>query len=136
MIQTAYLSSAPTLLTGEDIERILSASRTNNERRGITGMLLYREGNFLQILEGEREAIEALYAIIERDPRHRRIIRLFTHEILARDFPEWSMGFRRLTANSTELRGFTDFFDPSFAMSSLAPSRAATLLKMFKNSGR
>jgi hypothetical protein len=136
MIQTAYLSSAPIPLTGEDIEHILSASRTNNHRRGITGMLLYLGGNFLQVLEGEREAIEALFDIIERDPRHHRIIRLFTHGITQRDFPDWSMGFRRFTANSVELEGFTDFFHPSFEMSSIVPSRAATLLKMFKDNNR
>lgn len=136
MIQTAYVSSAQTPLTAEDIEHILSASRANNERRGITGMLLYSEGNFMQVLEGERAAIDALFDVIERDPRHRGMIRLFSDEIEQRDFPAWSMGFRRFTAQSKELRGFTDFFDPSFEMSALAPSRAATLLKLFKNTNR
>jgi hypothetical protein len=136
MFQTAYLSSAPTLLTGNDIEGILSVSRTNNQRLGLTGMLLYQQGNFLQILEGEREALDTLMGVIAADPRHRGIIRLFTHEIETRDFPDWTMGFREFAADADELQGFSDILDPSFDMGSFAPSRAATLLKVFKTSHR
>jgi hypothetical protein len=137
MIQTAYLSSAPVLLTGEDIEKILAASRTNNRRRGITGMLLYCDGNFLQILEGPPDEVEALLRIIAMDPRHRGIIRLFTHQISHRDFSEWAMGFRRLTGDEAgEHEGFSDILDPSFDVKSLPPSRAATLIRMFKDNIR
>ena len=71
MIQLAYLSSSPAMLASTDVKQILAVSRINNERRDVTGMLLYRQGNFLQIIEGERDTVEALFKIIARDPRHR-----------------------------------------------------------------
>ena len=54
MIQIAYVSSTRELLSAEDIAQILSKSRENNGRRGITGMLLYKGGDVLQVLEGKR----------------------------------------------------------------------------------
>ncbi len=64
-------------------------------RDGITGLLLYHDGNFLQILEGEAEKVQATFARIAANPRHRNLQRLPPVSVHTRLFPDWSMGFAR-----------------------------------------
>lgn len=91
MLQIVYISSA----TGAaDTAAILAASRRNNARDGITG-LLYADGRrFLQALEGEAPAVEAALARIAADPRHRAIVILSSREIEHREFGLWAMAER------------------------------------------
>lgn len=87
-----YLSSAAQLLAQDELETLMVRSQNNNRKMGITGLLLYNDGNFLQALEGDKETVAALFSKISRDPRHRGISVLFDEEINQRDFPDWSMG--------------------------------------------
>jgi len=136
MIQIAYFSSTPSLLSPDDIAGILLKSRANNLRRGITGMLLYKGGSVLQVLEGEKTEVDALYAIIERDKRHRGVIRMFEKTIAQRDFPEWTMGFYDLNAEgATYLEGYNAILENDFDMAGFKPSAAQKLIAVFK-SGR
>lgn len=92
-----YTSSASSrTLSVDEIKAILRASRLNNTSKGITGLLLYRDGSFAQFLEGPAYAVDALYDKIERDPRHRGVIRVLRQSVTKRDFREWSMAFRDL----------------------------------------
>ena len=102
---------------------------------GITGMLLYNDGNFMQVLEGEEEGVRDLFGKITRDPRHRGIITLLQEHQRERQFPEWSMGFRDL--NSPEVLstpGYSEFLNTPLTGEefSSAPPRAQKLLLMFK----
>jgi len=72
---------------------LLEVCRRNNEAAQITGMLLYKGGNFIQVLEGEREAVRSVYERINLDPRHRGVLRLLEQTVEQRQFPNWSMGF-------------------------------------------
>ena len=72
---------------------ILEKSRAKTAEKGITGMLLFKDGNFFQVIEGEREIVEALMDIILHDERHRGVIIMFKQAIQHRDFPDWSMAF-------------------------------------------
>ena len=133
MIQIAYHSSTQGLLSPDNIKALLVGSRVRNARRGITGMLLYKNGNVLQVMEGPTETALALFEVLKADPRHRGIIRLYEKPILKRDFPDWKMGFHNLDADSSiPLDGFTDIFGPDFIMSSLNASAAAKLIGIFK----
>ncbi|SPO43039.1 uncharacterized protein PSANT_00723 [Moesziomyces antarcticus] len=97
LIQTVYTSSARSRhMSTDEVKSILRASRTNNSRLGITGLLLYRDGTFAQFLEGPAEAVDALYDSIERDPRHHGVIRVLRQSVTKRDFKQWSMAFRDL----------------------------------------
>lgn len=96
MKQILYVSGATPPLSDADIESILEASRRNNERAGITGMLLWADGPFLQILEGEAEVLDLTLTRIRHDPRHRNIMVLVEQEASQRSFPNWSMGFKHL----------------------------------------
>lgn len=93
MLQLMYISS---VRAGTDaaIAPILMASRRNNDRDCITG-LLYADGRrFLQVLEGPQEAVERSFARIQADPRHCAIVVLSRRVIAAREFGDWAMAHR------------------------------------------
>ena len=96
MIQYVYISSAVELFSDEALVELLRKSRENNQRLEITGLLLYRGGNFMQLLEGPEAAVDALAAHIGRDPRHGNVIRLIRRRAERRLFPTWAMGFRHV----------------------------------------
>lgn len=91
-----YVSGSSRRLGADDIASILVTSRRNNERRQITGMLLYADGAFLQVLEGDEKVLRALVTKIRADDRHRNIMVLYENHAEHRSFPDWAMGFREL----------------------------------------
>jgi hypothetical protein len=93
-----YVSSATRLFSKQELNSLLSEARAKNSAKGITGLLLYSEGNFIQLLEGEREVIETLYKTIEADPRHKNVIKVLEGELSQRNFSEWSMGYRSISS--------------------------------------
>lgn len=103
-----YLSSASNLFTDQELVDILTKSRINNSKLGITGLLLYNEGNIIQVLEGEKQAVQSLYNIISQDRRHSGLITMLKGESLERNFPEWSMGFK--SVSSEDWIPFAGFF--------------------------
>ncbi len=76
----------------EAIEDILEKSRQFNPASGITGILCYGGGIFLQAIEGGRNAVSELYSHIQRDTRHKDVVLLHYEEILERRFGGWTMG--------------------------------------------
>ena len=96
LFQLIYVSAARPGLSEAEIERILSAARAHNPARGITGLLLFLEDAFLQILEGPEAEVRSLFDRIRMDPRHRQVLCLVTQAIPAREFQDWSMGYDRL----------------------------------------
>ncbi|MEY3379481.1 MAG: BLUF domain-containing protein [Hylemonella sp.] len=74
------------------IETILSQSRQYNPIYGITGILCYGGGIFLQAIEGGRDAVSELYGQIQADPRHTHVVLLHYEEISERRFSSWTMG--------------------------------------------
>ena len=133
MIQMAYLSSTPVLLGHDAIAEILVRSRINNERAGITGLLVYRDGSVLQFLEGEPDAVRSLFTRISSDPRHRGVIRLYEKEITQRDFPEWTMGFSALEDDPLkDLEGYDEVLERDFDLSRISSASAQKLLRVFK----
>lgn len=92
----AYTSTAAVDLTQEQLAALLIRARERNERLTITGALLFRNGRFIQIIEGPEDAVRAVYASILADPRHRDIHLVSAEQIDARRFPGWTMGYRSL----------------------------------------
>ena len=112
MLSIAYVSAATGPVSDEDIADILSTSRANNERDGITGALLYHRGRFIQILEGEDAVVRSRYATVADDSRHDNISTMREKHIAERQFPQWTMGFRAPGDDSMkQLDGFEDFFE-------------------------
>lgn len=74
------------------IEHILSSARQHNADSGVTGILVYGDGVFMQAIEGGRAAVNALYATLLRDARHQDVTLLHYEEITERRFGGWTMG--------------------------------------------
>ncbi len=102
-----YLSSAVNLMTTDQLIDILKIARRNNSARNVTGMLLYSEGSFIQVLEGESEDVDATFAKIQNDGRHKGILKLIEKPIDQRNFADWSMGFAEIsTDKAKEIEGY------------------------------
>lgn len=96
LVRLIYASTASELVNHEMIEKILEVSRKNNPANGVTGVLCYGDNIFVQALEGGREQINNLYARLQQDPRHTKLILLDYSEIEARQYSGWTMSKIRL----------------------------------------
>lgn len=85
------------------IDDILSASRQHNPSSGITGILCYGGGIFLQAIEGGRAAVSDLFGHIQKDPRHKDVVLLLFEEISERRFGGWTMGQVNLSKLNTSI---------------------------------
>lgn len=93
MYYLIYISSAIGQLDEEALNELQRRASTKNSEIGITGMLLYKGGNFMQMLEGNKEVVEALFLKISQDPLHKDVIKIMSGSIENRNFDKWSMGF-------------------------------------------
>jgi hypothetical protein len=91
LIRLIYASDALTPPTYDELMAILRRAVDHNEERGISGLLCYSSGSFLQVLEGERSMVNHLYHAILHDRRHHHCEILLCEEIVARRFEDWSM---------------------------------------------
>src|SRR4051812_12751154 len=102
LISLTYLSTATVAFTDDQLQQLLADVRQRNHDAELTGMLLYAGGHFIQTLEGPAETVDATFARIERDSRHRNLIVALREEIDQRCFPDWSMGFETLDEEQTD----------------------------------
>lgn len=93
-----YLSRASDDFDEQDIESIVETSKRNNVRDGVTGMLLYKDGRFLQILEGEESKVKKIAQRIEADPRHADLTVIFDG-VMPQLFSDWAMGYANLNTD-------------------------------------
>ena len=135
LLSLVYISAARRLFSEDDLKALLEQSREKNKRLGITGMLLYKDGSFIQVLEGSDEAVTGLYRTIERDPRHHGVVELIRQQTEAREFPAWSMGFRNLKdVDLQQMPGYSTFLNQPLNSADFQadPTRAQKLLRMFR----
>lgn len=99
MYRLIYVSREVEPFNLQRLTQLLPNVQHANQTAGITGVLFYCQGIFLQLLEGPRNAVEGIMGKIEKDPRHTAIICLVrkesTHERL---FPDWRMGFFHMSS--------------------------------------
>ena len=107
--QVIYSSAAVVAFSENDLSTLLLRARSNNERLGVTGILLHHEGSFLQALEGDEAVLDALFTTISRDKRHDRIVKLLARKIEQRHFSDWKMGFVAMSAIAHTLPGFSNY---------------------------
>jgi len=105
-----YVSSAEMLMSSDDLMFLLTQCREKNPLVGVTGMLLYKGGNFMQMLEGEQSVILGLFEKIKRDRRHKDVIKILDGEIQQRNFQNWSMGFVNMNEVGDDYPSFNEFF--------------------------
>jgi hypothetical protein len=107
MHRIIYLSTASYFLEKEDIDFLLKQSCGYNFENKITGVLLYIDGDFIQVLEGKKVIICSLFEKIKKDKRHKGVICVINNGILKRQFSDWSMGYYSDTyRNLKKLKGF------------------------------
>jgi hypothetical protein len=92
LVRLMYASRAAGSLDQEGLAAILKKSVANNPAAGVTGVLCFSGKIFLQVLEGGRAQVSALYNRIAQDPRHHDVMLLSYEEIEERSFAGWSMG--------------------------------------------
>lgn len=134
LIQLIYVSTAAAEWPPEVLTEILDASVRHNREKNITGLLLYRRGSFMQVLEGEAADVDELYRRIGRDPRHYHLIELLREPLAERNFARWSMGFRLLGDDDLLARAeFVPLLLDGFSAEALGarPGRALDVLRSF-----
>lgn len=115
LIRLIYVSTACHEATTAELDAILASAVRHNEADGVTGMLVYADGGFMQVLEGEEEAVDATFRRVERDPRHTDVFVLERTPIPERSFGRWSMGLRRIGANDAVRNpAYASFFEGGF----------------------
>ncbi len=135
LICLVYVSLANQSMSDEHLKDMLKKARANNEKHDITGMLLFRDGFFMQALEGEEDLVVTLFNKIAQDSRHRDVMLVYKKPIKERSFSQWTMGFNKIDNETLDcMDGFCDFMQkptPEFFME--RASEAEALLNEFKH---
>jgi len=103
LVRLTYVSRSTNKIDGAGFKAILEHAQRQNTRRGITGMLCFNSDLFLQVIEGSRPVINALYARLVVDPRHTDVQLVELVEIPRRSWGQWSMGYAVATAANREV---------------------------------
>ncbi len=135
MYSLLYVSSAARAFTAAHLRELLAVCDSNNRRDDISGLLLYKDGNFMQLLEGPEVQVLATHRRICADRRHHGLITIVQGSQSAREFPRWSMGFRDLDSASDRPAAYSDFLNTSLKGREFTANagHAQKLLKMFKD---
>lgn len=107
--QIVYFSQPTRSMPLSEVRELLIKAQINNHFNDVTGLLLFDGDSFVQVLEGPRDKVMALFKKIERDPRHTKFTTLMEREIPQRDFGQWSMGLAHIEGKHMKsLPGLTD----------------------------
>ena len=139
LVYVVYVSSARSLMTDAQLAEILEVARRQNVKHGITGILAYWDGNFIQYIEGPAPEIDQLMRNLGDDQRHRGMIVMQRGGGVRRAFPEWSMAFdRKFDSKSDPRSGASGFLTDGFLTkdpSNMSPE-AKRLLEEFRQNLR
>ncbi len=124
-----YVSTAIASLSEAALLRLLRHARHTNQQAGITGVLMYGGGQFLQVLEGCPAAVRRLYARIEADPRHSHLEKLADGPLPRREFTDWHMSFAPLPAGYFD--GIPGYLTPPQLVIAVAGTSVQPLLCEF-----
>lgn len=117
-----YSSREVRPMSDADKQQLLEKAREFNRAHGITGMLLYFDMVFFQVLEGPRVALEQLYERICKDVRHQDVTTHVSEAVDERLFPEWSMAYRAADGRSVRsAKALTDLFGADSAFANAEP---------------
>lgn len=109
MYHLVYTSYGSQPFSESDLIQLLNQSNTWNKTKEITGMLLYLQGKFIQVLEGDKSEVKKLYEKIANDTRHKKVTIVIEGDYPERLFKDWSMGFKQITDDEFKtLSGFQD----------------------------
>jgi hypothetical protein len=134
LVSLVYFSNARRRFDDAALLELLRVARANNARDGITGMLLYHDGNFIQAIEGPLAAVERTFARIRANDAHDGVVATRPMPVKERQFADWSMGFLASGALSADARRtVNDFLRRPPAGEPIANSVAWTMLRAFRD---
>lgn len=133
--QLIYVSELSPHVGPDCVRDILKESLARNPQMNVSGMLLYINGSFLQVLEGQPEDVEVLYGEkISSDPRHSHARVLLDSERDEPDFLQWSMGFAAITAHDMDaIAGMNDFFTQGHCLTEIESDQTMQILSAFRD---
>jgi len=102
--QLVYVSNRKSNCTEEEIGKILASCKKNNPPLQITGVLLYSDTKFIQMVEGDAKVITGLYDKIKLDNRHSNTMMISYGPIKEKSFPSWHMGARKIAGNQVDFK--------------------------------
>ena len=102
--QLVYVSKRNPNCTEEEIEKILASCKKNNPPLQITGVLLYSDTKFIQMVEGDAKVITGLYDKIKLDNRHSNAMMISYGPISEKSFPSWHMGARKIVGSQVDFK--------------------------------
>jgi len=102
--QLVYVSSRAAICNDDEIENILASCKKNNPELGITGILLYSDTKFIQMVEGEYKTIFTLYDKLKKDSRHYDFYMISCAPIKERAFPSWHMGSKKFSESEVNFK--------------------------------
>ena len=129
LVRLLYVSKPVGPITTYVTTSILEASSANNKKTDITGVLCQGSGIYLQVIEGQRSDISALFSRIMADTRHNTVVILSMEEIEQRRYGQWSMALVQLSMDDPMVQMAHPEFDPYAASSSDAMKIIDDLLK-------
>ena len=133
LVHCIYVSAAVKDFSKEELQTLLAKARQKNATLQVTGMLLYYQQSFFQVLEGPEDVINALYQVINNDARHHRIIKLIQEPIEQRAFDAWTMGYANMSYQELkEVPGLNEFISRRNSFLELKRGRVRALLEAFK----
>jgi hypothetical protein len=138
LFRLAYVSAASKPFSKTGLRYLHRQASERNARTGTTGLLLHKDGRFMQMLEGPRKAVKATFGRIHKDPRHYGIIVLIKETGERRHFPGWHMAFRDLDSpEQRDVPGYREFLNTPLTGKEFAsrPSQCERLLLLFKQNG-
>jgi hypothetical protein len=135
LFRMSYISAASKPFTKERLRNLVNESSSLNAKAHVTGMLLHKNGHFMQVLEGTEKAVRETFGRICKDTRHFGIIVLIREAAAERHFPGQPMAFRNLDLPEQRIvPGYDEFLDTPLTGKEFAsqPSRCEKLLLLFK----
>lgn len=130
-----YTSVSKQKMSSRELEEMLMRTRVKNKALGITGILLYLDPFFIQVLEGEDNIVNKLFNRIKKDPRHYKATPIYKKSIDKHYFENWTMGFKKFDYSDVEkMEGFSDVLQkPNMNFLDTYPNKIGELLDMFKH---
>ena len=134
MFELIYVSTAAKRMTKDNLQSILMESMRHNSDHNITGILLYDQGSFCQVLEGDKKDILSLFKKIKKDKRHFNVITISEKDIQYREFSAWSMRFINLDFYDREMiQGYQTISGNRMNWTDINASLAKNILMQFKS---
>lgn len=130
LVQIIYTSNATTCFSQKQLVNLLAKARKNNHSLNISGMLVYDDGFFIQVLEGPENDVDALFTCIEKDPKHCNVRLLLRQQLTEKEYDEWSMGFVDTADLNKQVAGYLPY--KTLSLKIRDKTQARKLIRMFQ----